>query len=711
MGKTTQDKRLLSISTPLGKDFLLLNRISITEEISELFTCDVELLHEETEEGFEPTDFDVTSILGKGVVMQIGQRDGTTRTWSGIVNSFSKGNRSTRYSYYHATVVPHVWLLTQVVQSRIFQHKSVPDILKEVLSEFEVSYEMQGDFKPRNYCVQYRETDFAFASRLMEEEGFFYYFEHTDGKHKMIIANTPQSHIEVPSKSTIDYFIKSAREDDFIGTIRDLWVDCRLQTGKITLWDYHFQLPTNKLDAQQPSLFDVNDNKQLEMYDFPAGYARKYDGIDRGGGERPADLQNIFTDNVRTAETLMNALDSQYKVLSGFSDCSSLTAGHRFTLKNHPKGDLNGQYFVTKITHEAEQNPQYTTDDEIEDPYTSTFSCLPQGKGAPPFCPPWKTPKPVVYGSQTATVVGPAGEEIFTDKYGRVKAQFHWDRYGKNDVDSSCWMRVAQPWASKGWGSMFIPRIGMEVIVHFEEGDPDKPIITGCVYNPETMPAYTLPDEKTKSGIKSNSTKGGGGFNEFRFEDKKGEEQIFVHGEKDLDIRIKNDAKEIIKNDRHLIVENNQHEKVKKDKHLDVGGDKNEKVKGTTSLKTQNIQNKVDQNYGLKAGKEVHIKAGMTAVIEAGTSLTLKVGGNFININSGGVFVKGSMVMLNSGGAAGSGSGANPNAPEAPAEADDAVTGEVAKPRKNPPPPPPLTLSPFAAALSNATEEGQPWVG
>ena len=705
----TQNNRLLKIDTPLGEDFLLLSRMSINEEISKLFSCDVELLHEENEDSYTPTDIDVSRILGKGVTISIVQRDGTSRTFSGMVNSFSRGNRTTRFSYYHATIVPHVWLLTQVTQSRIFQHKSVPDILREVFEGFEVSYEVQGSFKKRNYCVQYQETDFDFASRLMEEEGFYYYFEHSGGKHKMIVANTTQSHQNVPSKNSIEYFIKTERQEDFIGTIRDLWIDCRLQTGRVTLWDYNFQLPTNKLNAQQPSLFNVADNQKLENYVYPAGYGRKYDGIDRTGGENSGELQSIFEDNQRTVSNMMNALDSQYKVLSGFSDCSALTAGHRFTLTNHPNEDMNGQYIVTSIRHEAEQNPTYVTDNEVEEPYTSSFSCIPSGAGTPPYVPPRKTPKPFVQGPQTAIVVGPGGEEIFTDKYGRVKVQFNWDRHGKNDGDSSCWVRVAQSWASNGWGSMFIPRIGMEVIVHFEDGNPDKPIITGCVYNPQTMPAYTLPDEKTKSGIKTNSTKGGNGFNEFRFEDKKGEEQIFVHGEKDIDVRIKNDARELVKNDRHLIVENNQHEKVKRDKHLKVEGDKNEEVTGTTSLTTQNIQNKAKQNYALDATSEVHIKGGTNVVLESNTSLTLKVGGNFININSAGIFIKGTMVMINSGGAAGSGSGSSPTAPQEPIEADDAIPGSDAQRRTNPPPPLPKNLTPLGAMLSAASQNGSPF--
>jgi type VI secretion system secreted protein VgrG len=258
---------------------------------------------------------------------------------------------------------------------------------------------------------------------------------------------------------------------------------------------------------------------------------------------------------------------------------------------------------------------------------------------------------------------------------------------------------------------MFIPRIGMEVLVDFIEGDPDLPVITGCVYNPDSMPAYTLPDEKTKSGIKSNSTKGGGGFNEFRLEDKKGSEQIFVHGEKDLDVRIKNDAKEIILRDRHLIVDRDQIENVKRDKHLKVVGDQNEEVGGSYSLKvTSDIQEKAQGKIALDAGTEIHLKAGMSSTIEAGTSLTLKVGGNFININSGGIFIKGSMVMINSGGAAGSGSGASPNPPKDPLEAVKAESGMTVRVAATPPPPVPKKRSPKAEVMEAASKKGTPFM-
>jgi type VI secretion system secreted protein VgrG len=270
MSKTSQQNRLMAISTPLEKDFLLINRLSGTEEISSLFSFDVELLHDEGEErGFDPTSINAKKILGQSVSIDINQRDGTTRTLSGIVNHFSQRQRDKRFTYYQATIVPNVWILTQISQSRIFQHKSVPDILKEVFTDFDVSYELQGAFKPRNYCVQYRETDFAFASRLMEEEGIYYFFEHEGGKNKMIVANTPQSHPDCPGKHEISFALKVTEEEDFIASIRKWQDDYQLQSGKITFWDFNFQARGNKLDATQPTLFKIADNDKLEIYDSP----------------------------------------------------------------------------------------------------------------------------------------------------------------------------------------------------------------------------------------------------------------------------------------------------------------------------------------------------------------------------------------------------------------------------------------------------------
>lgn len=688
MSETTQHDRLLAISTPLGDDFLLLNRLWATEEISALFSIQVELLHDEGDErDFEPTFIDVKTILGQEVAVAIRQRDGTTRTLSGIVNHFSQRQRDKRFTYYHATIVPHVWVLTQVSQSRIFQHKSVPDILKEVFGGFPASYELQGDYKPRNYCVQYRETDFAFASRLMEEEGIYYFFEHDAGKNRLIVADTPQSHPDCPSKHAIPFALKVSEDEDFIASIRNWQDDYRLQSGKVTFWDFNFHLPSNKLDAAQPSLFKVGDNDKLEVYDYPGSYARKFDDIDRGGNKR-ADVQNVFDDKTKRAEIAMQSLDSQYRVVTGASDCSSLTVGHRFKLFNHPNAVQNGQYVITSVRQEAEQNPQYESETAVEKPYLNTFTCIAQGAGSPPYRPARKTAKPVVRGSQTAFVVGPAGEEIFTDPFGRVKVQFHWDRDGQADSDSSCWIRVSQAWAGNKWGMMFIPRIGMEVIVDFLEGDPDQPIITGCVYNPATMPPYKLPDEKTKMAVKSNSSPNKAGFNELRFEDKKDSEQVFIHGEKDLDVRIKNDRREWTGKDQHSVVKNDRREKIDRDTHLIVKRDQIEKIERNRHVSvTADEAIKIDANQSIKiggdAGEEVtgnksvvatgnlYLK-GANVVIEATASLTIKTPGGFVNISPAGVAIKGAMVLINSGGAAGSGSAAPLATPMTASVADNA---------------------------------------
>lgn len=657
----------------MGKDFLLINRLRAVEEISSLHAFEVELLHEEKEAGFEPTVIDPDSLLGQAAVIEIYQRDGNTRILNGMVNHFSHGHRDTRFSYYKATIVPGVWLLTQRSQSRIFQHKSVPDILREVLQGFDVSYELQGSFKPRNYCVQYGETDFDFVSRLMEEEGIYYLFEHTREKNRMIIANTPQSHPDCPSKSDIPFSLKvnEAEEvDDFISSIRKWQNDYRLQSGKVAFRDYNFQVPSYKLDADQSSRFKVSNNDKLEVYDFPGGYAKQFDDIDRSGAER-SDVHNVFEDKQKKAEIAMQSLDSQYRIITGNSDCSTLTAGHRFKLFNHPVGKQNGQYIVTKISHQAEQSPTYISEDRVPQPYTNSFQCIAYGQGNPPFRPRRKTLKPKIYGSQTAFVVGPAGEEIFTDKFGRVKVQFHWDRESRVNAYSSCWIRVAQAWAGNRWGMMFIPRIGMEVIVKFLEGDPDQPIISGCVYNPAAMPPYDLPEEKTKMTIKSNSSKGGKGFNELRFEDKQGEEQIFIHAERNKDIRVENDLIEWVGQDTHLIVKRNRLESVEADQHLTVGNDKSEKVGGTVSLTAgTDIREKAGTDYALQAGNEIHLIAGTNLVLESGATITIKAGGGFITIGPEGISIKGVKVKINSTGVPGNGAGASPELPRQPAEAD-----------------------------------------
>jgi type VI secretion system secreted protein VgrG len=711
----TQKNRPIRVTTPLGEDVLLLVGFTGYEAISQPFRFNLDLLSEDREQvKFE-------NLLGQPVLITLMLQTDEPRFFHGICSRLSEGAQDgdnetfTTFTNYSLEVVPQFWLLTRRAQSRIFQHMTVPDILKKVLTGLDVSYELSGTFQPRDFCVQYRETDFNFASRLMEEEGIYYFFKHTEEGHKMVVANTPQTHPNLPSSSEIIYEGLSGglRDEDRILS----WEKTQeLRSGKFTLWDHCFELPHKHLDATEPiqgsvevgevtHKLQVGNNDKLEIYDYPGGYAQRFDGINKGGGEQSSELQKIFEDNKRTTKIRIQQEALPGLVILGSSNCRQFNTGHKFTLKRHFDGD--GDYLLTDINHSCRLK-EYRSGSDGQFNYQNTFRCIPFEL---PFRPFRSTPRPTVSGSQTAVVVGPPGEEIFTDKYGRVKVQFHWDREGQVNADSSCWIRVAQDLAGKQWGAFFLPRIGQEVVVDFLEGDPDQPIIVGSVYNASEMPPYKLPDEKTKTVLfKSNSSKGGGGFNEIRIEDSKSKEQIFIYGERNQDIRIKNDLLEWVGHESHLIVKKDQLESVEGDKHQSISGDHNQKVGGSVSLKVEaDIQEKVGSKYALDAGMEIHLKSGTNLVIETGATLTLKVGGNFININPGGIFIKGTMVMINSGGAAGSGAGSSPEAPKQPKEADKADPGQVSQ---APPPPPPLSVEPLTVAalvLQHAAHSGAPF--
>jgi type VI secretion system secreted protein VgrG len=548
MPKYTQDGRLLAVATPLGADKLLLERFVGTEALSELFEYQLGLLAEsDTEVAFD-------QLLGQPVTVAVKMPDESYRHFNGIVNRLSQGSEvpgpygGPTFVQYAATVVPKAWLLTRKTQSRIFQQVNVPDILKTVLAGLDVDWsQIQGTFQPRDYCTQYRETDWAFASRLMEEEGLFYYFQHSDGAHKLVVANTPASHADVPGPTTAIYetVAGGTPPDDRVTA----WTKTQeVRSGKYTLWDHCFEKPGSHLDASKTTQetvavgavehkLKVANNTQLELYDYPGGYAQRFDGIDPGGGDRASDVEKIFEDNARTVGIRMQQETVPGLAVEGSSGCRQFSAGHKFTLERHFNAD--GAYVLTRVTHAASAAGSYSNAGEASE-YRNDFTCIPAGL---PFRPSQVTPKARVVGTHTATVVGPAGEEIFTDKYSRVKVQFHWDREGKKDADSSCWCRVATPWAGKQWGMIHIPRIGQEVVVDFLEGDPDQPIIVGSVYNAEQMPPYALPDERTMSGIKSRSSLKGteANYNELAFEDKKGEEYIYFHAERDFHRVVEND--------------------------------------------------------------------------------------------------------------------------------------------------------------------------
>jgi len=551
----TQTNRPLQVTTPLGDNVLLVTGFRGHEEISTLFSFELNLIAENS------TVIDFSQLVGNGIALSVATPgEGEAVEWryfNGMCARFSQGNRNEEFTSYYAEVVPQVWLLTRRFQSRIFQQKSVPDILKKVLQGFDCDFQLRGQYEPREYCVQYRETDFDFASRLMEEEGIFYFFKHTDSGHTMIIADSSVAHIDVPglTKAKYDVVEGGSPQGDHIFEWRKTQA---LRSAKYSLWDHNFQQPTQNLEAKESMMASVQAgtvthqltgqaSEPLEIYDFPGGYAVRFDGINPSGGEQPERLQKILDDNKRTVKLRMEAEAVQSLTVHGSSGCRNFVAGQKFTLERH--FDANGDYVLVAVTHDASMvNPYRAGSNGADLNYSNIFTCIPYQL---PYRPPRRTPKPFVQGVQNALVTGPPGEEIFPDKYGRVKVQFYWDRQGKKDANSSCWLRVGTLWAGKGWGSLNIPRIGQEVIVAFVEGNPDEPVIISSVYNRETMPANTLPDKKVICGLKSNTYKGNGS-NEMSMDDTAGKEKISIHAQYDMDTTVGHDQTETIKNNSKI---------------------------------------------------------------------------------------------------------------------------------------------------------------
>jgi type VI secretion system secreted protein VgrG len=534
-GYSQQDRPLI-LTTPLGKDVLLVTSFQGHESISQLFDFEMEMLAE------RETKIPFDQILGQTVTLEMRLLNGDKRYFNALVKQFREGRRDEVFVYYRASLTPKLWLLTKKVRSRIFQHITVPDILKVVLTGMDVTYELAATYFPRDYCVQYGESDFDFASRLMEEEGIYYFFKHSDGSHQMVVTDLPGKHPTVPGQSHVIY-------EEVIGEDRtDMrvtgWEKTQtIRSGEFTAWDYCFELPDKNLEAIEKTIpivtvgkvthkLQVGGNDQLEIYEYPGGYAQRFDGISQAGAPQPLDLNNIFPDRTRTVRIRMEQEEVQSIDIQGNSDCGHFTAGHEFTLERH--FDADDKYLLTRVEHAAKQG-DYRSEQTGPFTYENRFSSIPDGLH---YRPQQTIRKPVIAGLQTAVVTGPKGEEIFVDKYGRVKVQFHWDREGKLNADSSCWVRVAQVWAGKGWGAFFWPRIGHEVVVIFEEGDPDKPLIVGSVYNHDNMPWYMLPKNKQLGGIKSASESGTAhqNYNGIVFNDEKGKEHLSIHSEHNLSL-------------------------------------------------------------------------------------------------------------------------------------------------------------------------------
>jgi len=688
----TQDNRLIAIDTPLGDDVLLLQGFTGHEGISRLFRFNLDLLSDNNSISFD-------DIVGQNVSISVTLSDQTLRYFNGFVSRFAQSGSDARFTHYQMEVVPWLWFLTRNANCRIFQNMSYPDIVQQVFSDAGFSdfkSSLTGSYDPQEYCVQYRESDFNFVSRLMEHVGIFYFFEHENGKHTLVLADSTSAYQPCPGQSSAQ-FDQAGGGRDADDVVTGWNMEQELRTGKYSVTDYNFETPSTSLLSSEPTVVEVDGNTNYEMYDYPGIHLTQSDGA-------------------AVAKLRMQEEEATHMVMSGSSTCRVFTSGYQFDLEDHYRDDMNASYLLTEVQHVASEGGSYNmTGGGAGESYSNHFTCIPADV---PFRPPRVTHKPFVQGPQPALVVGKAGEEIWVDNYGRVIVQFYWDRLGNNDENSSCWVRVSQPWAGGNWGAMWIPRIGQEVIVSFLEGDPDRPIITGRVYNAEEMPPYPLPDNQTVSTFKSRSSKGGGSsnFNELRFEDKMGSEQIFMNAEKEMDLRVETNSREFIGASRHLIVTNDQIEQVQGDKHIHVegklfeqidsdsslqitgkqmentngdqsigvGGDQKVQVTGNASLQvgqnqkeqvggdvslrvTGNRQEQVGQNYNVSATMAINLTGGTSVVITGGPEgVCLNGPGGFISIGPAGVTIQGTMVLINSGGAAITGTSPSPASPDSP---------------------------------------------
>ena len=708
-----QKNRRLNLVTTLGEDTLLLTAFTGGEEMSRLFHYQLDLISDDP--NIKPQD-----IVGTPVGWSAERGDNSRRHWQGYVSTLARGDvdQAGRRNY-RVEVVPWLWFLTQTSDCKIFQDKKLPDIIDEVLRDFgfaDYSTDFQLDHKKWEYCVQYCETDYNFLARLMEQEGMFYYFKHSDGAHKMVITDHKNGYYGLP-ESKVDLPINTggrAINDHLTSWERSF----QFHPGKYVQQDYNFTTPSTDLATDTSTITNLPQIKSFELYDYPGEYP------DKSVGKVETKLR-------------MEAAESRHEIVSATSLCRTFQVGGRFSVGKHPDASEKGaEVVITSIHHSGTEPMGYeggASDGGFD--YRNNFACIPASSV---FRSARSTPKPIISGVQTAVITGPAGEEIYPDEYGRVKCQFHWDRYGQRDDKSSCWIRTSQGHSGAGFGGMYIPRIGEEVIVSFVEGDPDRPLITGRVYHAQNMPHYPLPDHKTRMTLRTNSTKGGDGFNELTFEDLKDEERLYMQAEKNMDTRVKNDSKERIYGNRHQIIGwekdgdkgGSQNEMVYQDKHLNVKANQVEKIEGNYQLcvgngdasdggsldvviekqRTESIgagndrtvkedekvkidgtlsetigmdhQTKVGMKQAVQAGQEIHLKAGMKIIIEAGMQISLVGPGGFVDIGPAGVTIQGIMVKINSGGAAGSGSGANPKAPKeakeaAPAKPEQAWTPDA----------------------------------
>ena len=615
------------------------------EAIGQPYRVDLELVGERP-------DLDLESLLQRPAFLAFAPHGGGLH---GLIHAAAQGESGRRLTRYRLSLVPRLAYLAHRVNQRIFQQLSVPQILVRLLEEHGIldgdacAFRLGTQYPARDYCVQYDESDLHFLQRLCEEEGIHYHFEHSAAGHLLVFGDDQTA---FPRLAPTTYQQDSGLVADE-PVIKRFGVRLETRTSKVTRRDYDFEQPRLRLE----SAFSSELPPDLEDYDYPGRFS------DRTHGRQ-------------LARRALERHRHDYRLAEGQSDQPLLESGHFLELSGHPRADWNRLWLLDAIHHEGKQ-PQvleesvtHDTDarDGFQQGYRNRFTATPWDA---PYRPPLRHPRPRILGSQTAVVTGPAGEEIHCDQYGRVKVQFHWDREGQADDATSCWLRVSSSWAGDRYGGIAIPRVGMEVLVTFLEGDPDQPLITGCLYHAEHPTPYELPAHKTRSVFKTLSSPGGEGYNELRIEDRKGAEQIYVHAQRDWDQHIEHDQKIRVGHQRHDTVEADSYTELKAGEHHTTHGERRTEVRASDHLGVHRDQHiKLGSGQFVEAGQEIHLKAGAKIVLEAGSELTLQAGGSFIKLDASGITLVGPLVGINSGGSPGRGSGIALELPLAPGAAD-----------------------------------------
>lgn len=632
MSTRTQAFRHMALSGP-GDEVLLLRSINGTEELGKPFEFTLECVSESHDVAFE-------DWLGQNVSVRFSTHGGEKdRFLNGIVSQMEQTGVVGRLASYRLVVVPFIWLLSRKADCRIFQQQTVPEIVQEMIKEkgfTDIEDRLTRTYKTLDYCTQYRETDLNFITRLMENEGIYFYFIHEEGKHTLVLADDRSSHEPEPGSEQVPYYPPGAKAVAR-AHIYHWRVRKQIQTTAYSTTDYNFQKPKDDLyvRASKPQ---SHTHGEIEIFDYPGDHSEYSEG-------------ETYV-RLRSEELAVG-----YETIDAQTTSRGVATGRSFTLTGHPRADQAREYLIVGTTLEATTDAfdGGKVDTEGNFTFRCGFDCIPL---ATPYRRPCATPKPVIAGPQTAFVTGVEGEEITTDEHGRVKVKFHWDLYNEANEKSSCWLRVSQDFAGKKWGSMYVPRRGQEVIVTFLEGDPDKPIITGRVYNGENKPAYDPKAQPTISGIKTSTIKGEG-FNEIRFDDKAGHEQIFIHAQKDMDIRAKGTVRKTIEREYHFTVESNYHYKTGGDHHIEVAGDYFETINANRHIIAGgNELKEVGGNKDTRVcGSHVEDIVGTqtTSVsgaitIESATSIVLKCGGSKVSIMPGGVIIEGGTFIADASG-------------------------------------------------------------